>query len=212
MKLRFLEAAAGWRSLLVALLLHTPSTYAANDNLPKVTANKFDQKPMNVVYFKDSDVVLFQDFMANTIFRSENAGETWDMIKDIPKGDGWDLWLHPIDPKRAYVITRESTHYKTNDRGKTWKTFKTDLAPSMFRVPLTFHASEPDKILFNGMDCKNALWCTEEVSYMQILACRLLKLMLHRLDKIHNRWFCYRFQTPPIRYCGLLLGEDYGPL
>lgn len=164
MKLRFLEAATGWRSLLVALLLHSSPICAASENGPVVKATKFEQKPMNVQYFKDSDVVLFQDYFANTIYRSDNAGESWDMITDIPKGDGWDMWMHPVDSKRAYVITRESTHYMTSDRGKSWKTFNTGLAPSMFRMPLTYHASEPDKILFNGMDCQNALWCTEEVT------------------------------------------------
>lgn len=85
------------------------------------------------------------------------------MVTDIPKGDGWDLWMHSVDSNRAYVITRETTHYMTNNRGKTWKTFDTGLAPSMFRAPLGFHANEPNKILFNGMDCQNGLWCTEEV-------------------------------------------------
>lgn len=164
MKLRFLEATAGWPSLLITFLLYSYPTNAA-DGAPKVTANKFPQKPMNVEYFKDSDVVLFQDFVANAIYRSENAGEKWDMVTDIPKGEGWDLWMHPVDSKRAFVITRDSTHYMTKDRGKTWQTFKTGMAPSMFRMPLTFHASEPDKVIFNGMDCKNALWCTEETRY-----------------------------------------------
>lgn len=164
MKLRILEAAAGWRGLLLATLLYPSTIYAADDKTPSVIATKFDRKPTNVQYFKDSDTVLFQDYDANTVYRSENAGETWDMVKDIPMGDGWDLWMHPVDPKKAFVITRSSTHYMTNDRGKSWKTFETGLAPSMFREPITYHASEPDKMLFNGMDCQNALWCTEEVS------------------------------------------------
>lgn len=204
MKLRILEAATAWRGLLLATLLYSsPICAADNKKTPAVTATKFDERPVNIKYFKDSDTVLFQDFMANTIYRSENAGETWDMIKDIPTGEGWDLWMHPVDLKRAFVITRGSMHYMTKDRGKSWKTFETGLVPSMFRAPLTYHAAEPDKILFNGMDCKNALWCTEEVRQSRVLDSRLKMLTICLLDKSHHGWFLFPCETPANRYLGL---------
>ena len=156
-----LQTATGWRSLLVATVLC--SNAVAKENKPRVTVTEFSHFPSNLNYFEDSDVVLFQDYDENTVYRSDDAGEKWTMIKDIPEGKAWDLFLHPFDSKRAYVLTRDNTHWKTEDRGKSWKEFFTDASPSMFRMPLSFHASDPDKIIFNGQDCAS-IFCTEQVS------------------------------------------------
>ena len=148
---RFVDAATGWRSLIIASLLITNIT--AKKEAPSITHTLFDNQPMNIEYFDDSDVILFQDWDQNAVYRSEDAGETWSEVKDIPYNDAWSMFMHPYDNKRAYVLTKETTHYKTNDRGKTWQSFFTNSSPSVWRQPLTFHAEDWNKIIFNGEDC-----------------------------------------------------------
>ena len=155
------EAVTGWSSLLVTSTLIISAL--AKKESPTITPNKISHRPENVQYFDDSDVILFQDWVENTVYRSDNAGETWKVVKDIPFDEAWNMVLHPFDKKRAYVLTQESTHYKTDDRGETWEEFFTDASPSAWREPLSFHASDPDKIIFNGQDCMG-IFCDELVS------------------------------------------------
>jgi photosystem II stability/assembly factor-like uncharacterized protein len=150
-------------SLLVATLLLS-STVSAKKDQPGVTATSFTHEPENVQYFEDSDVIVFQDYNTNNIIRSDNAGEKWDTIKDIPDGKAWTMYLHPFDTQRAYVLSRERTHWLTSDRGKTWTEWKTDYEFSRFRKPFAFHASDPNRIIFNAQDCQS-VFCEELVSW-----------------------------------------------
>jgi photosystem II stability/assembly factor-like uncharacterized protein len=155
-----LGAATGWRSVLIASLLLTP-TVAKKDE-PKITSTKFEAAPQNLQYFEDSNVVLFQDYEKNVVYRSDDAGESWKIISNVPEGKAWDLWMHPYAKDRAYILTKEKTHWATKDRGQSWEEFFTDAEPSMFRKPLAFHAGDPDKIIFHGQDC-GGIFCEELV-------------------------------------------------
>jgi hypothetical protein len=157
---RSVDAATGWRSLIVASMLITIIT--AKD-APSITSKAFDNEPMNIEYFDDSDVILFQDWYQNAVYRSEDAGETWEKVEDIRYDDAWSMYMHPFNKTRAYVLTKETTHYKTDDRGKTWHNFSTGSSPTAWRLPpLSFHAGDPDKIIFNGQDCMG-IYCEELV-------------------------------------------------
>jgi hypothetical protein len=79
-----------------------------------------------------------------------------------------ELTMHPYDKKRAYIITNTKTHYKTDDRGKTWEEFSADNLATVFREPLTFHGRDPDRIIFNAMDC-SGIFCEELVSLLCIV-------------------------------------------
>jgi hypothetical protein len=157
-----LQPPAGWRSLLYSTLLLTGACWAKKDK-PSVKPTKFDFIPFNVNYFDDSDVLLFEDPLSHNVYRSDNAGEDWALVKGVPKGKLLELAMHPFDKKRAYIITNERTHYKTDDRGKTWEEFTTDTQASIFREALTFHGGDPDRIIFNAMDC-TGIFCEEKVS------------------------------------------------
>jgi hypothetical protein len=160
---RLLEAATGWRSLIIASLLFS-NAYAKKD-APTIISKSFDHTPMNIQYFDGSDVIMFQDYEASTVYRSEDGGAKWDEVKDLPEGKSWTMHMHPFDSKRAYVLTPEGTHYKTNDRGKTWDKFNTGAEGTIFggRLPLSFNAGDPDRIVFNGMDWES-IFCVERVS------------------------------------------------
>ncbi|ORY56692.1 vacuolar protein sorting/targeting protein PEP1 [Pseudomassariella vexata] len=132
-------------------------------NTPDVKATDFEHFPTNLNYFQDSDVVLFQDLNAGAIWRSPDAGATWAKVDEIDKA--FVLIMHQYDSNRAYVLTKGVTHWRTHDRGKTWHTFFTDAELSIFRGDwLIFHATDPDRILFNGMDCQS-IFCDEVVMY-----------------------------------------------
>lgn len=160
-----LQPAAGWRSLLYTTLLLT-GAWAKTDK-PKVKATQFDIIPSNVNYFDDSDVLLFEDGITHNVYRSENAGEDWGLVKGVPQGEMLEIMMHPIDKKRAYIITNGLTHYKSDDRGKTWEEFSADSHASIFRDALTFHGSDPDRIIFNAMNCRG-MFCDELVGLQSL--------------------------------------------
>lgn len=157
--MRLRHTAAGWRSLLFSTLLCT-GTWAKKEK-PSVKSKQFDFLPRNVNYFEDSDVLLFEDNVHNDVYRSTDAGATWDKL-DEGKGKMLEISMHPFDKKRAYIITVEKTHYKTSDQGKTWEKFEADAQASIFTAALTYHAGDPDRIIFNAMDC-TGIFCSELV-------------------------------------------------
>ncbi|KAJ4295684.1 vacuolar protein sorting/targeting protein PEP1 [Collariella sp. IMI 366227] len=154
-----LQAAA----LLAAALWTTP--LAAKNDRPSFHLKAFENIPKNLVYFANSDVVLFQDADANNVYRSDNHGEKWDRVDAVPKGKAWLLYMHQFDSNRAYIFTEGTTHFRTRDRGKTWDKFDSGAELSMFRGDiLQFHAADPDRILFNGMVCQG-MNCYEVAMY-----------------------------------------------
>lgn len=158
-----ISAATGWQSLIIASMLITNITAAKTDG-PSISSTAFDNQPMNVEYFDDSDVILFQDWVSNSIYRTADAGKTWSPVADIPNNEAWSMYMHPFDKKRAYVLTKEGIHYKTEDRGETWEGFFTEYPPSVWKTqPLSFHAADPDKIILNVEDCMG-FFCEELVS------------------------------------------------
>mgnify|MGYP003876114439 CR=1 FL=1 len=77
---------------------------------------------------------------------------------------------------QAFVLTAGTTHYRSINRGETWQSFKTALAPSLSANTLSFHARKWDWILFTGQSCDDAGgWqgrvCHDEVSRGWTSAC-----------------------------------------
>ena len=171
----------GWQSLLLPALLCT-STVAKKDK-PSVHAANFPFWPYNVQYFDDSDVLLFEDVNDHIVYRSENAGVDWDKVSDVPYGKMLEMTMHPYDNQRAYIITNERSHWMTKDRGKTWQEFYTDSQASLFREALTFHAVDPDRIIFNGMDC-TGVFCEELVRSFSCV--EKFALLTDSVDDVHN--------------------------
>jgi hypothetical protein len=164
----FGDTASPWRDffLMTTLLCQWTmvSTVFAKD-APDVSVSNFDNYPRNLNYFPDSDVVMFIDQQAATIYRSVDGGAIWKQVDAVDKGQAYGLVMHQYDPNRAYVLTQGSTHWRTHDRGETWQTFSTDVETSIFRNDwLSFHARDPDRIMFNGMDCEG-IFCDEVVMY-----------------------------------------------
>ncbi|KAM3077434.1 vacuolar protein sorting/targeting protein PEP1 [Clarireedia jacksonii] len=161
--MRFGSYQTGWRSLLLSTLLYTGAR--GKKDAPGVHTTKIPHVAQNLVYFEDSDVVMYEDKVDRVVWRSEDAGESWKKVNAAAEGKLLELVMHKYDPKRAYIITSESTHWATKDRGATWEEFFTDAQASAFRQPtMEFHASDPDRIIFNAMDC-TGIFCEELAMY-----------------------------------------------
>ncbi|KAI2616437.1 Oligoxyloglucan reducing end-specific cellobiohydrolase [Hypomontagnella submonticulosa] len=152
--------------LLTTTLLWTATTVHAKDG-PTIVATKFETPPTNLHYFEDSNVVLFQEAFGRTIWRSTDGGATWKKAEGIDHEKAVALVMHQYDSNRAYVLTRSSHHWRTHDRGETWQEFFTDAYLSDSRDAIgqwmKFHATDPNKILFTGMECQ--AFCEDLVMY-----------------------------------------------
>lgn len=152
-------------ALLLASLWAAPLQLVQAKDEPAFYVKQFDHYPQNINYFDQSDIILFQDISTQNVWRSADGGETWKIIDDVPDGKAYSLVMHEYDKNRAYILTESVTHYRTEDKGKTWKTFFTDAEFSIFRGEIfNFHATDPDRIIFNGMDCKG-IFCDEVAMY-----------------------------------------------
>ena len=152
-------------TLFAALLTSVPNAHAAKDG-PTITSNKFDYGLDNLFYFDDSDVVLGIDKETGNVWRSPDAGETWKQVEGKGQKDhAWDLWPHPYDNNRAYILGVSSDHWITSDRGQTWRKFSSKIGPDIFRlIPLVFHGRDPKKAIWNGENC-DGLMCEQAAYY-----------------------------------------------
>lgn len=157
------RGAFGAAALLASALFATP--LLAKNEGPDFKVQQFPEFPENLNYFENSEVIIFQHFVSQNVYRSPDAGATWERVEAVPEGEAYMLYMHRYDSERAYILTRGIQHYRTHDRGKTWEMFQTDADVSMFRVDvLHFHAEDPDRIIFNGMDCQG-IFCEEVAMY-----------------------------------------------
>lgn len=157
------RGAFGAAALLASALFAKP--LLAKKDGPDFKVHQFPENPENLNYFENSDVIIFQDFASQDVYRSPDAGATWERVEAVPEGKAYMLYMHEYDSERAYILTQGIQHYRTHDRGKTWEMFLTDAEASMFRGDiLQFHAEIPDRIIFNGMDCQG-IFCEEVAMY-----------------------------------------------
>ncbi|RSL56614.1 Vacuolar protein sorting/targeting protein 10 [Fusarium sp. AF-6] len=155
-------AALSWRVFWLSLLW---TAVSAKQDKPKIDSVMLEHPPLNLNYFEDSDVIVFQDIEERNIYRSEDAGFTWNKVSDLPDGGSAFLYLHPFESQTAFVLTKDRKHYKTEDRGKSWTEFDSGSMPSAFQPDtLIFHAGDPKRIIFNGMNC-DGIFCDEETTY-----------------------------------------------
>ena len=132
---------------------------------PSISNYKLDNPPANLFYFDDSEIIIIHDRDDGIILRSEDAGKNWKKVDAIEKGKAWDVQPHPFNNKVAYVLGETTEHWITNDQGKSWAKFSTTASPSLFKQPLSFHATNSDKVLLHTQQCKSLIDCEEEDYY-----------------------------------------------
>ncbi|KAJ7623527.1 vacuolar protein sorting/targeting protein 10 [Roridomyces roridus] len=137
---------------------------------PEHTISSFENLPSRLFFFDDTSSAIYHDSMEGNIFVSPDEGKTWKRADDIPKGAALMVIEHPFDNTWAFVLTRTNTHYRTDDRGRTWRTFEVPIDVALVARPLSFH-SDPKKsgyILYQGTVCDRSGWgaiCHDE-TYM----------------------------------------------
>ena len=150
-----------WLPLVV--LFSVWCAHAKKDGEPLITKYKFETPPSNLLWFDDTDVLLVQEREQGLVWRSENAGVSWDKA-DIKGAD--EVWLHPYDNKKAYALGRSTKQWYTNDQGKTWNDFilEEGATPTESREPLSFHAGDSNKVIINTQQCQGWI-CEESAAY-----------------------------------------------
>ena len=155
--------------LLVSTLWVTNPTVAKQDQ-PSVQKYKFegDDRPVAdtapPLYFEDSDNILILTRGGNVLISRDLGGADFkfEPVADVPSGQAFDVVLHPFDKKVAYIWGIEYTHWITEDRGESWRSFMLEGSPVPFRPPFSFHAADSDKVVVNM--CTDLFAC-EEMTY-----------------------------------------------
>ena len=152
-------------SLLTYLLLSLLLGVLGKEAKPTVSWKSFPEIPAGLFYFEDSNVVFVTDPKARTTYRSENAGAEWKRL-DIPEGQVLEILKHPYNNQVAVVIGTQSKHWITKDQGETWQKFECQDLPTVMRPVISFHAADPDRMLFHTANCDGRIMnCEESVYY-----------------------------------------------
>jgi len=130
---------------------------------PKVSTKQFEHQPRNLMFFDDSEVAIIVEKETGVVWRTKDAGGEWEATKEIGEGQAVAVFKHPYDNKVAVTLGRRTQHWITKDQGATWKSFKTEEPPSGFS-PISFHATDPDRILYNGEEECGFFSCIGKVS------------------------------------------------
>ncbi|KAJ7089709.1 vacuolar protein sorting/targeting protein 10 [Mycena belliarum] len=139
-------------------LLSLPFLLLAQD--PEHAVNSFDNLPARLFFFDDTTAAIYHDSVEGNVYVSQDEGKTWNVAANIPKGVAAMVIEHPFDTRCAFVLTRKTTHYRTEDRGKTWREFDVPISPALVARPLSFH-SDPKKygyVLYQGTACDKNGW------------------------------------------------------
>jgi photosystem II stability/assembly factor-like uncharacterized protein len=130
--------------------------------------------------------------MKADVYVSQDEGKNWELASGVPQGHASMVFEHPFDNRYAFILTKGKTHYRTEDRGKTWRSFDMPISPAFVPQPLSFH-SDPTKygyILYQGTACQHKGWssiCHDEVCDLIIL---INDLSHCTIDILHETSFC----------------------
>ncbi|KZT00997.1 Oligoxyloglucan reducing end-specific cellobiohydrolase [Laetiporus sulphureus 93-53] len=154
-----------WYACLMPLLL------VVRAQQPEHSVTAFQNLPSRLFFFDDTTTAIYHDAVNGDVFVSPDEGKTWNKANGIPEGQASMVIEHPFDNSYAFVLTRGTTHYRTEDRGRTWRRFEMPIQPALVGKPLSFH-SDPKKygyILYQGTSCERSTgWgsiCHDETYY-----------------------------------------------
>ncbi|KIJ65382.1 hypothetical protein HYDPIDRAFT_88076 [Hydnomerulius pinastri MD-312] len=137
---------------------------------PELSISYFDNLPGRLFFFEDTASAVYHDVVDGDVYVSQDEGKSWNRATDIERGTAMMVIEHPSDSRYAFVLTTGKTHYRTDDRGKTWRSFDVPASPAYTSRPLSFH-SDPAKwgyILYQGTVCTPWGWgeiCSDVTYY-----------------------------------------------
>ncbi|KAE9396840.1 Oligoxyloglucan reducing end-specific cellobiohydrolase [Gymnopus androsaceus JB14] len=145
-------------TLLFSLAVFLVSLAVAQS--PTHDISSFQNLPARLFFLKDTPTAIYHDVIEGIVYVSQDEGKTWSPAAGIPSGEAEMVIEHPSDKTYAFVLTMGTTHYRTEDRGKTWRPFNMPVRPALVARPLSFH-SDPSKygyILYQGTECNKIGW------------------------------------------------------
>ncbi|KAI0794611.1 Oligoxyloglucan reducing end-specific cellobiohydrolase [Fomes fomentarius] len=155
----------------------------------------FENLPARLFFFNDASTAIYHDVVKGAVYVSPDEGKTWSIPSSIPEGEAAMVIEHPFDSKTAFILSRGTTHWRTDNRGETWQKFDMPVPPALVGRPLSFH-SDPKKygyILYQGTACdKSGGWgsrCSDETYYTKdgfSSAAKLLLLDTSRCQFAHS--------------------------
>ncbi|KAJ3573829.1 hypothetical protein NP233_g2168 [Leucocoprinus birnbaumii] len=155
-------------AIWLVLLAFTGLVIGQSD--PKSEVSSFDNPPARVIFFDDTDSVIYHDSFEGNVYVSSDEGKSWKAAADIPAGKAVMVVEHPFNNRIAFVLTDGTKHYRTEDRGASWRSFEVPIPPALVQKPLSFH-SDTDKygyVLYQGTSCDRIGWgarCHDETYY-----------------------------------------------
>ncbi|KAH8994731.1 Oligoxyloglucan reducing end-specific cellobiohydrolase [Lactarius hatsudake] len=142
-------------SLLSLATLLLSFLFSHTQNPPEVKINYFENLPAKL-YFFDATYVAYHDPIRRDLYVSSDEGKNWQRVADIPQGKTSFFIEHPFNNHMAFILTQGTTHYRTEDRGQSWRSFEVPIPPSYVAHPLSFHSdsSKYGYIIYQGTKCE----------------------------------------------------------
>ncbi|KIK54103.1 hypothetical protein GYMLUDRAFT_232409 [Collybiopsis luxurians FD-317 M1] len=194
-------------ALCLSLLALLVSIVAAQSPSHEITS--FENLPARLFFLNDSPVAIYHDVIEGIVYVSQDEGKSWNVADRIPKGEAAMVIEHPFDKNYVFVLTRGLTHYRTDDKGKTWRSFEMPVRPALVSRPLSFH-SDPAKygyILYQGTACNRVGWgavCHDETYYTKEAFSDSPKLLLSQTSRCQfaHSTADFKHEAPPdLIYC-----------
>ncbi|KAF8798604.1 vacuolar protein sorting/targeting protein 10 [Phlegmacium glaucopus] len=138
------------------------AVFVAAQSKPESIITPFNNLPERLFFFDDTDVALFHDLAERNVYMSHDEGRNWKQADGIPDGVASIVVEHPFDNRYAFILTQGMRHYRTEDRGRTWRPFEVPVPPAEVAKPLTFHSDlkKYGYILYQGRSCEGEGWQT----------------------------------------------------
>lgn len=130
--------------------------------------------------FLSFKVAIYHDSQHRNLYVSTDEGRSWKQAEGIPNGAASMIIAHPFDNRyvsylfiyqywfffmytdftQAFVLSESTVHYRTEDRGRTWRPFSVPAAPALVAEPLSFHSDNTKYgyILYQGTTCESGGW------------------------------------------------------
>ncbi|GMM35449.1 type I sorting receptor [Saccharomycopsis crataegensis] len=169
----------------LCLILSACLASAAN-NEPALTSTKFDHGSSRIAYFDDSPTIL--NLNDQRIWKSDDNGVSWsDMSSTFQDAKISFLHIDKYHKERVFAISDSQTHWFTNDKGKSWKSFTIDEELTVTkRLFISENMNTPDNVLFKILDCSNIFDCTSSYYYTNDQFAQPPK----KIESVANPMFC----------------------
>jgi hypothetical protein len=140
----------------------------------KLSKHIFKFAVSDYFYFNHTSTLVIRD-IADHIFISKDAGQTWETPEPLSGGNVNQIQLDPFRGSRAFFFMSGKTQYYTDDNGQTFKKFEAPGAPNRLRLDiLSTHPDDPKYWIWTtdvgcdamvSSDCKAVAYVSTDSGY-----------------------------------------------